>query len=68
MGFSGWTHIDFAYIEEETPKYFYVVLEDYQTKVLIPKKKTAFPKDYKKGDKNGVISVKDEWAEENGFF
>ena len=71
MGFSDWVHIDFKVIRRVIGGAgggaFDVVAEDgkiYQ----IPKSKVAYARDYKAGDRNGTISVKEDYAKEKGWI
>ncbi len=67
MGFSNWHHLDFAEIIDESDKHLYVKAET-GVVYMINKKHVADKKDYRRGDKNGTISIKESHAEQLGLI
>jgi hypothetical protein len=66
MGFSKWYHLDFSDIIDESDKHLYVKAET-GVVYMVNKKCVADRKDYKKGDKNGTISIDERHAERLGL-
>ena len=67
MGFSGWWHLDFKLLEYDKRQKLFIIHGDDGKTYIVPRKYVADPKDYKDGNKNGVISIKESYAEQEGW-
>ena len=65
MGFSDWVHVDVEYIKSETAKAFLLVVNGHDH--WCPKSAIADVDDYKSGDRDCCLSIKEWFAEKAGI-
>ena len=66
MGYSNWYHLDFVKIVAEADEILDILAEDgiiYE----VPRQKIADEADYQVGDKNGVVSIRERYANRLGL-
>ena len=67
MGASDWIHLDFVLIVKETDKALLVQLKKPAKEIWIPLSQISDPDDYREGNTNGTISVKEWFATKEGL-
>lgn len=66
MSASSWVHVDFTQITAATADALLVAISG-GDEVWIPKSCIADPEDYRKGNKNGSISIREWFAKKIGL-
>ena len=66
MSESGWFHLDFLVIRQETDKAFQV-MDTERNLWWIPKSQVCDPENYAAGDRDGTISITEWIAEQKGL-
>ncbi len=65
MSKSGYVHVEFEQILQETDAAFLITIQDED--VWLPKSQIANPEDYTEGDAGGTISITEWIANEKGI-
>lgn len=68
MGYSPWYHLDFVEIMAENDEGTLDILAENGIIYEVPRRKIAFNRDYAVGDKNGVVSIKERYANKLGLY
>lgn len=67
MSASDWAHLDFDLIVAETDRALLFEFAELAGQIWVPLSVIADPDDYKRGDKNGTVSIKMWFAKKEGL-